>query len=63
MRPNFPPKASVLAGEHDELRRQDPADPRLKAMGIQIGILVSDNRRQHLKETDRGSKGLWTSID
>ena len=34
MRPHIPQEAFILAGECDELRRQDPADPRFNTMGI-----------------------------
>ena len=38
---NFPREASQLAEQRDALRKQYPAEPRLKTMDMQIGALTN----------------------
>ena len=65
LRPNFPSEASSLADQRDEIRQQNAADPCIKELTIQINDMINEHRRnkwrEHLEESDLGSRRLWAT--
>ena len=66
IRSNFLREAFQLAEQRDALRRQIPAVPGWKAMGMEIGALANaycrERWHQHLKQAFRGFENIWTTL-
>ena len=63
---NIPSEAATMIKERDNLRVQNPADPRIKDMSEDIEKKINDHRKtkwnKHLEKCHRGSKNLWSTI-
>ena len=46
----LPTQASQIAEQRDALSRQDPADPRLKTMAMEIGALTTTHCRERWRQ-------------
>lgn len=68
IRPNFPTSAARLADERDNLRANDPSNPRIPEMSFEIKKMVNEHKRNqwrsHLEKCSfvPGTKNLWQTI-
>ena len=62
----MPTETVRLLEERDELRKTNPADPRLAEMNKDINITIRDHRKkkwlEHLSNCAPNSKKLWTTV-
>ena len=52
--------------ERDELRKTEPADPRIPDLNTRINVIIKEHRQEKwldtLKDCDPGSKKLWDTV-
>ena len=61
-----PTEAVRLMKERDELRKTEPADPRIPDLNTRINVIIKEHRQEKwldtLKDCDPGSKKLWDTV-
>jgi hypothetical protein len=66
VKPNYPSEAIPLTKERDDLRKSNPASPRITTLNREITKLVNDHRKtkwiQHLEAQEPNTKALWNTI-
>ena len=62
----LPRDAATLIEERDEIRKQNPNDPRIPELNININKLTNEHRKnkwtEHLSTCQQGSRKLWKTI-
>ena len=62
----MPTETADLIDERDQIRKEDPADPRIQELNTNINNKIKEHRQEkwidHLKNCGQGTKKLWDTI-